>query len=573
MYSQWAISQGKSPKPGVIRALTLKPIRTLSGVAPVTVLTKPYPCPGKCIFCPNDIRMPKSYLSQEPGAQRAEKNYFDPFLQTTNRLEALESMGHPVDKIELIILGGTWSFYPESYQIWFIHECFRALNQFNLTPTLRRQEIEAREKIYEQAATQLNNLNLPAQSNLPQQNQLTRGKFAISGMNLAKRYNQIVTEQYQLPEEKVGLAAWQVSSWENLITAQIENEVAKSRCVGLVIETRPDHISEAEVERIRRLGATKVQIGVQSLNDEVLTKNHRGHTVAATKKAFALLRRAGFKIHAHWMANLYGSSVAADQQDYDQLWSDPAFKPDELKVYPCSLIESAELMQYFQKGLWKPYSQAELLEVVSHCLVSAPRYTRLTRIIRDIPSTDIVIGNKFSNFRQIAEKEVVKSGSLIQEIRAREIRSTQFDVAQAAVAQTVYNTSVSQEYFIEVLVPTSSGEKILGFLRLSLPTVSAIFPELNQSAIIREIHVYGQLTELTSELDKALNKTAQNAQHGGWGQKLILIAAQIAKSNGYQNLAVISAIGTRAYYRKRGFIDGNLFQQLNLNILHDLVKK
>ncbi|MFZ5376646.1 MAG: elongator complex protein 3 [Patescibacteria group bacterium] len=544
----------------VIKQLQMKPVRTSSGVAPVTVLTKPFPCPGKCIFCPSDVRMPKSYLSNEPGAQRAERNSFDPYLQTYNRLDALYSMGHEIDKVELIILGGTWSFYPEKYQIWFIKECFRALNDFGRK--IDGESDDDRQKIenaYESRINLLEENQHFALTNRPEINQKNTVGEQLDGLELAKTYNQVISELYVAPEKKLGLDEWQQSTWQELEEQQKFNETSKVRNVGLVVETRPDNISEVEVMRIRRLGCTKTQIGVQSMNDEVLLKNHRGHDVAATRRAFALLRQAGFKIHAHWMANLYGSSVKNDIEDFKRLFEDPDFCPDELKVYPCSLIQSAELMQYYQKGLWKPYSDDELLAVLTEVMLLTPPYCRLTRIVRDIPSQDIVVGNKKTNFRQIADKQLLQLGKDSQDIRAREIRREQFNMEKINYSQIEYQTSVSKEIFMQFTVPTitRSQEKLLGFLRLSLPKTDGFIEELKNSAIIREIHVYGVLTSLG-------NHQADKAQHIGLGKKLIEHAIEESKKHGFCNLAVISAIGTKEYYRSRGFKDGDLYQHLSI---------
>lgn len=554
-YRQFAGSRGLQPfNEKVVQAIQMKPTRTISGVTPLTVLTKPFPCPGKCIFCPNDIRMPKSYMSDEPGAQRAERNYFDPYLQTYNRLKAFVNIGHPIDKVEIIVLGGTWSYYPESCQVWFIKECFRALNEFGLKD--KTGEVV---KHYVQAQQTLREAKAHAMTHIPEDNKTALKGKTILGESLTKTYNQVISETYVAPEKITGLDAYQTAAWSQLEKEQKTNESAKQRCVGLVIETRPDNISEAEVVRIRRLGCTKTQIGFQSLNDDVLDKNNRGHDVAATRRAVALLRQAGFKIHAHWMANLYGSSVELDQQDYEKLFSDDDFKPDELKVYPCSLIESAELMQYYQSGDWQPYEHQELLEVLLHAFKNTPEYCRLTRVIRDIPSTDIVAGNKKTNFRQIAEQELAKAGAFSQDIRAREIRSHEFDPKKVRLINTSYKTSVSEEVFLQFVAPSirDGSEKLLGFLRLSLPTKPGFIPELSGSAIIREVHVYGQAVGLG-------RTSAGRPQHLGLGKKLINHAKKIATQNNYQRLAVISAIGTREYYRKLGFIDGDLYQFLLL---------
>lgn len=527
--------------------LRRKPMRTASGVTPVTVLTKPFPCPGECIFCPNDVRMPKSYLSDEPGAQRAEQNSFDPYLQTYTRLLTYYNMGHPTDKIEVIILGGTWSFYPETFQIWFVKRIFDALHDFG-------NGIDKREEVWDalEAGSQLH----------PTHNTVN---VTVEGVTFDRTYNQVVQDVYKQEmrrsKELVNeIAAGtlerspidEFATWAELEAAHEYNETATCRVVGLVIETRPDHISEAEVLRVRRLGCTKVQIGFQSLNDDVLRANKRGHNVAATRRAVNLLRQAGFKIHAHWMPNLYGSSPELDVTDYEKMFADGDFRPDELKVYPCSLIESAELMQYYQRGDWEPYTHDELLSVLVEVFKATPEYCRLTRVIRDIPGTDIVEGNKLTNFRQIAAKELDKRGERCMDIRAREIGQRQVDTSTLHMDELWYDGGVSQEVFLQYI---TNDRDIAGFLRLSLPHegVNPLHDELRDAAIIREIHVYGQA------LGIGLEKSGI-AQHSGLGKQLIERAVELATEQGYSHLAVISAIGTREYYRKRGFNDGVLYQ-------------
>lgn len=528
--------------PSVLKRLRRKPIRTSSGVTPVTVLTKPFPCPGECIFCPNDIRMPKSYLADEPGAQRAELNAFDPYLQTYARLVALYDTGHPTEKIEMIILGGTWSFYPETYQIWFIKRIFDAMHDFG-------KGIDGRPAVW-QAVKDLSQFD-------PEQG---HSNVMIEGVSFEHSYNQVVQNIYEKEIARSRQAAQSIqggivertpitefATWAELEAVHEENESAKCRCVGLVIETRPDHISVEEVLRVRRLGCTKVQIGFQSLNDEVLRLNKRGHNVAASRRAVKLLRQTGFKIHAHWMPNLYGSSPEGDVADYEKLFADPDFRPDELKVYPCSLIESAELMQYYKRGDWQPYEEEELLGVLQSAFNLTPPYCRLTRVIRDIPSTDIVVGNKKTNFRQIVENSLDKRSL---EIRSREIRHKEvtFDDLQLDIVE--YDGGCADELFLQYV---TDDNDIAGFLRLSLPKEPAITDELENAAMIREIHVYGQALKLG-------NSTEGKAQHLGLGKRLIEKAVEIAREAGYQRLAVISSIGTRNYYRKRGFYDGQLYQ-------------
>ena len=533
--------------PAVVGRLKMKPIRTSSGVTPVTVLTKPFPCPGECIFCPNDVRMPKSYLSDEPGAMRAEQNSFDPYLQTYTRLQAYRNIGHPTDKIEVIVLGGTWSFYPETYQIWFIKRIFDALHDFGRGDD-QRPAVNAALRVASQLHPDVNTANV-----------------RISGDAMTQTYNQAVQQVYRAEIERSRDAADRIAAgnaprspvdeyatWDELEAAHRENESAPSRCVGLVIETRPDHIDAQEVRRVRRLGCTKVQIGFQSLSDEVLRKNRRGHTVAATRRAVKLLRAGGFKIHAHWMPNLYGSSPALDVEDYRRMFDDPDFRPDELKIYPCSLIESAELMKRYQAGEWQPYTQEELLSILSECFMLTPEYCRLTRVIRDIPGTDIVVGNKATNFRQMVENSLEARGEHSHDIRAREVRLRTVHADQLHLEIEEYATSWGRELFMQLIAPDRA---IAGFLRLSLPDREnpPLVDELADAAMIREVHVYGQSIEIGEQ-------QPGQAQHSGFGSGLIERAAELAHEAGYSRLAVISAIGTRGYYRKRGFADGDLYQ-------------
>jgi len=508
------------------RRVQRRPVRTQSGVTPLTVLTKPFPCPGKCIFCPNDVRMPKSYLSDEPGAQRAANNHFDPYLQTWNRLAAFEATGHPVDKVELIVLGGTWSFHPEPYQVWFVKRCLEAMNDFGVG----RDGRDAVESVTPDFET------IDAR---------------IEGDRFRRNpYNARVARFLALHHGGALVVEAERGEWAALLEAQRRNETAGARCVGLVLETRPDHVDEAEVLRLRRLGATKVQLGVQSLDDAILTANRRGHGVDATRRAFALLRRAGFKLHAHWMANLLGATPESDREDFARLFDEPAYRPDELKLYPCSLIETAELMGPWRRGEWRPYSDDELLSVVTDALVRVPRYCRVTRVIRDISSDDIVAGNKRTNFRQIAEREIARRGGRLAEIRHREIRAEDFDEDALRLVDTDYDTGTGRERFLELV---TGADRIVGFLRLSLPETPSFVPELGRHALVRELHVYGGAVGIGAA-------AGGRAQHRGLGARLLAAAERVAAEAGHPALSVISAIGTRDYYRRHGFEDGELYQ-------------
>ncbi len=501
----------------------MKPVRSLSGVTPVTVLTRPHPCPGKCIFCPNDVRMPKSYLSNEPGAQRAGMHRFDPYEQTWSRLSALYWIGHPVDKVELIVLGGTWSSYPESYQVWFLARVFQALNDFG-----RGASRGGGSEALDFAAIE----------------------EEVDGRRGVADYNRIVSEfaRRQDPEDRRGEG--ETANWEELASSQKENETADARAVGLSLETRPDHVTEEEVVRLRRLGATKIQIGYQSLDDEVLALNERGHDVLASRRATKLLRRAGFKIQAHWMANLYGSSPGRDLEDYERLFADPDFRPDELKLYPCSLVESATLMAHYEEGRYRPYTEGELLELLVAAMSRTPPYCRLSRVIRDIPGENILAGSRVTNFRAVAEEEMKRRGALARDIRAREIRGSEVSADAVHLDVLSYRTSSGQESFLSYV---TEDDRLAGFLRLALPDSPSFIEELGDSAVVREVHVYG------SALSIGVREEGK-AQHAGLGRKLLLEAASEARSKGFARLSVISSVGTREYYRRQGFVDGPLYQ-------------
>lgn len=460
----------------VITALQKKPTRSQAGVTVVTVLTKPYPCPGKCIFCPTDVRMPKSYLHDEPGAMRAERHAFDPYAQTAARINALENIGHPADKIELLILGGTWSSYPRNYQEWFVKRCLDAMN-------------------------------------------------GVDSGTLAE--------------------------------AQERNARGERRNVGLVVETRPDHVDEDELRWFRTLGVTKVQIGVQSMDDRILQLNRRGETVQDVRNAVRLLRLAGFKIHVHWMPNLLGATPQSDIVDFGRLWSDPAIRPDELKIYPCMLLPNAELYEVWQRGEYRPYNDEEILDVLIACKMQTPRYVRINRIIRDIPTTNVVAGISKANLRQIAQQRMAKQGLVCRCIRCREIRRLTVSASDLHLRVDSYKTDATVEHFISF---ERDDERIAGFLRLSHPRrhVPHPFSELQDGAMIREVHVYGPAVPIGEE-------SQGEAQHLGLGAQLVQKAKELSRDAGYNSLAVISAIGTQEYYARHGFTPQGLYMVTDLS--------
>lgn len=462
--------------PALLRRIRMKPTRTLSGVTTVTVLTKPYPCPGKCIFCPDDKRMPKSYLPDEPGAMRALHHQYDPFDQVEARMQALESIGHPTEKIELLILGGTWSAYQKDYQDWFIQRCLDAMNGFD-SPALQ--------------------------------------------------------------------------------AARVANQAADHKNVGLVIETRPDHIDTRELTRLRGLGVTKVQMGAQSLDDHILELNCRGHTVEDTRRAVRLLRAAGYKIVLHWMPNLLGASIESDKADFDKLWEDPDLRPDELKIYPCQLLADTPLYAHWERDEYVPYTTEELTRLIADMKPSIPVYCRVNRIVRDFPSHHVVEGNKRTSLRQDIHRELKRRGERCRCVRCREIRGRAVEVDQLALNDFAYAAGGAEEHFLHYVTP---GDRLAGFLRLSLPGTASPatgLTDLEAAAIVREVHVYGQSLEVGESLGGA-------AQHSGLGENLVRRAEELARHAGYSRLAVISALGTRGYYARFGYRLGESYMLKDL---------
>lgn len=535
----------------LIRLLKAKPRRTASGVATITVLTKPWACASDCLYCPNDVRMPKSYMADEPACQRAERNYFDPYLQVISRLRVLNDMGHVTDKIELIVLGGTFNDYPKEYQTWFMTELFRALNDAgeDAQTSLLAEKFNKRAAQYESAGVLCEAEDLRVQVAAVQE-KVNLGKVC---------YNQAAAELYGAGSAWEQVAGFQSANFEDLETQQRINEGAAHRVVGLVVETRPDAITPQSLVHLRALGCTKIQMGIQSLNQHILDVNERGATVDQIVQAFALLRLFGFKSHIHLMVNLLGATPTSDRAEYHQLVSDPRFIPDEVKLYPCALVENAHLMRAYDAGDWQPYDEATLVELLAADILVTPPYTRISRMIRDISATDIVVGNKKTNLRQIVEGHV---GALqVQEMRMREIATGEIDASNLRLECISYRTTVSEEKFLQWVTPQN---KLAGFLRLSLPDAQQMdaYQVLNQvlnagQAMIREVHVYGKVA--------ALHDSGESAQHAGLGRKLVEEACNIARSVGYSAINVISSVGTREYYRKLGFVDSGLYQTRSLS--------
>ena len=532
-----------------IRSVRMKPRRTASGVATITVITRPHTCSSNCIYCPCDLRMPKSYLANEPACQRAELTFFDPYVQVAARLQALHQMGHSTDKVELIVLGGTWSDYPEGYQYWFIKELFRALNEWPNSPSYIQERLDWYTSFGLQNSED-------ALSSFVAEQQATVFEDTAT-------YNQAFHKLYDTSKPHQSAWSQMKSTYDELVEQQHINETAAARVVGLVIETRPDTITPDNLHMFRQLGCTKIQIGIQSTRQEILDANKRQMSTAQIKRAFSLIRLYGFKIHSHLMVNLLGATPEADKQDFKTFVTDPGFLPDEIKLYPCALVSGTQLVQKYREGAWQPYAKDELVDVLVQDVLATPPYVRISRMIRDISATDILVGNKHTNLRQMVEQVLAAEdvANRVQEIRFREINQQQVRAAELTLQDFAYTTAVSDEHFLQWV---TADNKIAGFCRLSLPhwdklTSGACDVSADEllvqpgQAMIRELHVYGQALSLGSE--------GMSAQHQGLGQKLLTKASSIAAEAGYTSLNVISSIGTRAYYRAQGFTDAGLYQQ------------
>lgn len=482
-YHKLAKTNKIKKSPSLEQLLKTRKVRTLSGIAAITVITKPYECPGKCLYCPNEKNMPKSYLANEPACMRAVLTEFDPYRQTKARLDSLKMTGHTTDKIELIVLGGTWSVYPKIYQNWFIRRCFDACN---------------------------------------------------------------------------GIVSKTIKS------AQKRNEAAKNRIIGITLETRPDLIDKKEIKRMRKLGCTRVELGVQSIFEDILQKNKRGHGIKEIIKATKLLKDAGFKITYHIMPNLPGSNLKKDEKIFEELFSAGNFQPDQLKIYPCAVLKTAPLYKTWKKGEYKPYSEKQLIDLLIKIKEKIPPYVRIIRMIRDIPKQSIVAGNKVSNLREVVSREMKKRGKKCRCIRCREIKDSKFPARGGSalggktqkLLRRDYNASEGKEIFLSF--EDANNDKILAFLRLRLTNFWTL-PEIKDCAIIRELHTYGRVAALNSKIpaqggSASGGKSQKVVQHTGLGKQLMDEAEKIIKTEtDYKKIAVIAGIGVREYYKKLGY--------------------
>jgi elongator complex protein 3 len=425
--------------------------------------------------------MPKSYLSDEPAVMRAIRNNFDSFKQTESRLVMFALSNHAIDKVEIIIKGGTFSFLPRKYRTFFLKSIFDACN----TDTLLMIK--------------------------------SGNKSHISSQSLEK--------------------------------SQTQNETAPSRIIGINIETRPDYMNTTEVKYLRRLGVTHVELGVQTLSDEIYTTIKRGHTVEKVKTATQILKDAGFKIGYHMMLNLPGATPKTDQQMLEELFANPSFQPDHLKLYPTTVTKFTQLAQWYKTGKYQPYSLNKMIDVIVEAKKSyVPPWVRIGRLTRDITTTMMDVQLFPPNLREIIQKVLSEKHIQCQCIRCREIQLEK-PTGNITARTIAYDSAGGKEFFIEKI---DKEKKCLGFIRLRLPSYlfntknKPLFPVLNNSAIIRELHVYGKAMEIGENNVKA-------TQHKGIGEELLSLAEETAKKEGVKKLAIISGVGVRSYYRKFGY--------------------
>ena len=434
-----------------------KASRTISGVTPVAVMAKPFPCPGKCVYCPGSPEAPKSYTIESPAVLRARSCGFDASKQVEIRLKTLAEMGHARDKIELIIMGGTFLSYPRDYQYQFVKDCYDALNG------VTSSSLEGARKL---------------------------------------------------------------------------NEKAEHRCVGLCIETRPDFCGEEEIARMLDFGTTRVELGVQTLDDEIHHLTKRGHGVAEVSSATRLLRDRGFKVYYHWMPGLPGSTPEHDLEMSKQLFEDPRFRPDGLKLYPTLVVRGSELESWYRDNRYQPYSDEITIDLLVAIKGVIPKYVRISRLMRDIPSKFILAGSRDLALRGTVRKRMQEARVRCSCIRCREYghrRRDGWPIGRPDLTRLDYETTGGREIFLSY---EDENETLFGLLRLRVS---------EEAAVVRELHIFGPEVPLGEEVEQA-------AQHHGLGEGLLREAEGIAREEFKgDRLLVLSGIGAREYYRSLGY--------------------
>lgn len=451
----------------------LRFIRAASGVHVVAVMTHPAGCPARCTYCPTAGTAPKSYLPDSPVVLRAKRSGYDPYRQTAGRIKVYLENGHTPSKIEVVVMGGTFTALSRQYREWFVANIYKALNDY---PYWRAESDPAPD----------------------------------------------------LEEE------------------QQRNETAQLRLVALAVETRPDYLNREEIDHLLRLGVTRVEIGVQSIYDDVLQRVRRGHGAAEVVNATQLLKDSAYKVCYHLMPGLPGSDPDRDVEMVREVFTNPAYMPDCVKIYPLYVVPGTELYQEWRLGRYKSYDEETWLELLAKIYAAVPRWARVMRLGRDIPLHHVVDGPKWGNMRQVVLTYMKKKGLTCQEIRCREVGVKLANNAPVApgpleIKTYTYEASRGLEIFIEAVGP---DDTLYGILRLRIPH-SPHRPELTDAALVRELHVYGPAVPV--------GQRGVWWQHEGLGRRLMKKAEEIAQSQGAKKVAVISAVGAREYYRKLGY--------------------
>jgi len=468
-----------------------KPTRTISGVAVVAVMCKPHKCPhGRCTYCPESEVAPPSYTGEEPAALRARMYEFDPYMQTYNRLLQLESIGHPLDKVELIVMGGTFPSYNICYQEWFITNCLRAMNDFGL------------------------------------EDENTR-------INIRKTNSLHVPQDFMYLED-----------------AQTMNETSSARCVGMTFETRPDYAKIQDINRMLNMGVTRVELGVQTIYNFIYRRIERGHNVDDVVRSAQNLRDSGIKVAFHMMPGLF-SDPERDMRIFHRLFEDEKFRPDMIKIYPCLVTKGSKLYDLWKNGDYEPYTTDDAVDLIVKVKKILPKWVRTMRIQRDIPSQLIEAGVKKSNLGELVYNQLEKEGVNCKCIRCREVGHKASlgitpDFNNVDLVKTEYNAAGGREIFLS---HEDLGKDILmGFLRLRIPSDNAHRVEINdKTALIRELHVYGQMAEIGQKSDDLY-------QHMGYGEQLLQEAERVASEEfDKEKILIISGLGARNYYRKFGY--------------------
>ena len=479
--------------------LKKKPTRTKSGVAIVAVMCHPHKCPhGRCLYCPESDIAPPSYTGEEPAALRGRMFEYHPYVQCFNRLAQLKKIGHPIDKVELIIMGGTFPSRDLCYQEWFVSQCLKAMTDFGLI---------------------LDN----------------NAEFEIN-KKLIREFEKDVVKTYP-PNDYVLI--------EDI---QLANENSKVRCVGMTFETRPDYCKKEHINRMLDFGVTRVELGVQTLSDKLYEKVKRGHTIADVIESNQLLRDSAIKVAMHMMPGLFVRQKE-DLKMFKQLFSDENFKPDMLKIYPCLVTKGSEIYDMWQAGIYRPYNDEEAVDLIVEIKKILPKWVRTMRIQRDIPSTLIEAGVQKSNLGELVYNKLDENHINCQCIRCREIghkkTNENYALEDFRLFKESYTACGGEETFISI--EDKNEESIAGFLRFRIPSQNTFRPEItDKTALIRELHVYGNMIQIG-------DKNPSIGQHTGFGEKLLMEAENLAIDNDKDEIAIISGIGTRNYYRKFGY--------------------